>query len=63
MGLSKYAVAKRAGISHTTMGRIESGLMRPTLDMLLRIAEAMGIDLWPLIREAETAPRISSPKG
>jgi transcriptional regulator with XRE-family HTH domain len=58
-----YALAKRAGISHTTMARIEKGIMRPTLDMLLRIAEAMEIDLWPLIREAETSPQKSSPKS
>lgn len=53
LGLSMYAVAKRAQISHTTMTRIENGLMKPTLDMLLRIAGAMGIALWRLIREAE----------
>ena len=53
LGLSMYAVAKRAHISHSTMTRIEHGLMRPTLDMLLRIAGAMEIDLWPLLKEAE----------
>ncbi len=63
LGLSMYAVAKRASISHTTMTRIEKELMKPTLDMLLRVAEAMDIDLWPLLKEAEMSPRISSPKA
>jgi transcriptional regulator with XRE-family HTH domain len=52
-GLSTYALAKHAHISHSTIGRVEKGLMNPTLDMLLRIAEAMEMDLWPLIKEAE----------
>jgi transcriptional regulator with XRE-family HTH domain len=51
--LSMYAVAKRARISHSTMTRIENGLMKPTLDMLLRISEAMEIELWPLLKQAE----------
>jgi transcriptional regulator with XRE-family HTH domain len=53
LGLSMYAVAKRARISHSTMSRIENELMKPTLDMLLRIAEVMEINLWSLIKEAE----------
>ena len=53
LGLSMYAVAKRGHISHSTITRIENGLMKPTLDMLLRIAEVMDIDLWILIKKAE----------
>lgn len=53
LGLSMYAVAKRARISHSTMTRIENSLMKPTLDMLLRIAGAMEINLWKLLKEAE----------
>ena len=56
-----YAVARRAAVSHTTLSRIENGRMRPTLDMLLRIAEAMEIRLGPLITEAE-ASQISPKK-
>jgi transcriptional regulator with XRE-family HTH domain len=53
LGLSMYAVSKRARISHSTITRIENGLVKPTLDMLLRIAEVMDIDLWILIKKAE----------
>ena len=52
-GLSMYAVAKRAHLSHSMVSRVEHELRRPTLDTLLRIAEAMEIDLWPLIKKAE----------
>lgn len=53
LGLSMYAVAKQAGISHSTITRIENGRMKPTLDMLVRITQAMGIALWPMLKEAE----------
>jgi transcriptional regulator with XRE-family HTH domain len=52
-GLSMYVVAKRARMSHSMISRVEHELCRPTLDTLLRIADAMEIDLWPLIKRAE----------
>jgi len=54
-GLSMNAVAIRAGLSHTMISRVERELRKPTLDTLLRIAEAIDIDLWPLIKKAEAA--------
>jgi transcriptional regulator with XRE-family HTH domain len=53
MGLSMNEVAARAGLSHTMISRVERGLRRPTLDTLLRIAGAMKLDLWPLLKKAE----------
>jgi transcriptional regulator with XRE-family HTH domain len=52
-GLSMYVVAKRARMSHSMISRVEHELCRPSLDTLLRIAVAMEIDLWPLIKQAE----------
>lgn len=54
-GLSMNAVALKAGLSHSMVSRVERELRKPTLDTLLRISTAMDIDLWPLIRKAETA--------
>ncbi len=48
-----YVVAKRARLSHSMVNRVENELRSPTLDTLLRIAVAMEIDLWPLIKQAE----------
>jgi transcriptional regulator with XRE-family HTH domain len=48
-----YAVAKRARMSHSMISRVEHEICRPTLDTLLRIATAMEIDLWPLLKKAE----------
>lgn len=52
-GLSMYVVAKRARMSHSMISRVEHELCRPSFDTLLRIAAAMEIDLWPLIKQAE----------
>ena len=35
------------------ISRVEHELCRPSFDTLLRIADAMEIDLWPLIKQAE----------
>jgi len=53
LGLSMNIVAKRARLSHSMISRVEHELRKPTLDTLFRIAEAMEVDLWPLIKEAE----------
>ena len=53
LGLSMNAVATRAGLSHTMISRVERELRKPTLDTVLRITCAMGIDLWPLIKKSE----------
>jgi helix-turn-helix protein len=62
LGLSMNVVAARSGLSHSMVSRVERELRRPTLDTLLRITQAMGIDLWPLIKKAEAADGASKPK-
>jgi len=56
-------VAQRAKMSHTMISRVERELRRPTLDTLLRIGEAMEIDLWPLIKKAEKIFLMESRSG
>ncbi len=64
LGLSMNAVAVRARLSHTMISRVERELRRPTFDTLLRISEAMGIELSPLIKQAEkTFERMSNSKA
>jgi len=48
-GLSMNVVAQRSGLSHSIVSLIERDLRNPTLDTLLRIAEAIGIDLGEII--------------
>jgi transcriptional regulator with XRE-family HTH domain len=57
LGLSMNGVAADAGLSHTMISRVERGLRQPTLDTVLRIAGAIGVEFWPLLRTAEaTSP-------
>jgi transcriptional regulator with XRE-family HTH domain len=51
-GLSMNVVAQRSGLSHSIVSLIERDLRNPTLDALLRIAEALEIDLGKLITRA-----------
>lgn len=47
-------VSQRAGLSQSIVSLIERDLRNPTLDTLLRIAEAIEIDLGKLITQAAT---------
>jgi len=44
-GLSQHSVAQRAGLDPGYLSRIEHGKIRPSIDMALRIADALGVTL------------------
>ena len=48
-GLSRYALARTAGISREMVGRIEAGESIPTLFVLVKLARAMGVSLVELL--------------
>ena len=54
-GISQEKLANMAGLSRTGIRHIESGLFKPTLYSLLKIAEALRLDLPGLLREAMDA--------
>lgn len=45
-------IAEKAGLSPAMISFVERELRKPTLDTLLRIADALEIDLWKVIRDA-----------
>ncbi len=49
LNLSQPDVCGRSGIDVATYSRIESGYSSPKLDTLIRIAQAMGVQLRDLI--------------
>ena len=51
-GLSMNVVAQRSGLSHSIVSLIERDLRNPTLDTLLRIAEAIEVDLGEILTRA-----------
>lgn len=52
LGLSMNEIARRTGLAQQTVSFVERGMRMPTLDTLLRIADAMGLELWEVLREA-----------
>lgn len=51
-GLSMNSVAKKSGLSQQMVSYVERGMRNPTLDTLLRIAIALNVDLWKLLKKA-----------
>ena len=51
-GLSMTVVAQRSGLSQSIISLIERDLRNPTLDTLLRIADAIEIDLGEILAQA-----------
>lgn len=60
--LSKQALAEKAGLHQTYIGKIESGATNPSLDAANSIAEALGVLLSTLIAETETERRRADSK-
>ena len=53
-GLSQEALAERLDMSsHSHICRLESGQMGPTLEMVFKIAEALEMKAWELVRLVE----------
>lgn len=44
-GLTKIEMAKRIGINKSTITRYETGEMKPTLDVLIKIKQCFGVSL------------------
>lgn len=61
--LSLNEVATRSGLSHTMVMRVEKRERLPTIDTLLRITDAMGIELSPLIDKAVKTARRVQPRS
>ena len=56
-GLSMNVVAERAGLSQQMVSYVEREMRNPTLETLLRIAAAIGIDLATILSRATKETR------
>jgi transcriptional regulator with XRE-family HTH domain len=56
-GLSLTGLGERAGLSQQSVSYIERGLRIPNLDTLLRIADALGVELSVIIADAAKAAK------
>jgi transcriptional regulator with XRE-family HTH domain len=54
-------LGERAAVSTKFLGQIERGVGNPSLQILVRLAQALGVELWELLRfeeiRADGAPR------
>jgi DNA-binding XRE family transcriptional regulator len=50
-GLSKAALARRAGINERTVRKIESGSHRPSLTTTMKLAEALDVPMLDLFSD------------
>ena len=55
-GLSLGSLAEKAGISKTSLSKIESGLGNPSLEVLCRIAQALNVPIGTLFGEDAQPP-------
>ena len=55
LGISMTVVAEKSGLSLSMISFVEREIRKPTMDTLLRIAEALNVDLWKLLRDATKA--------
>lgn len=52
-GVSQAELARRVGTQRSNICRLESGVQNPTLDMILKIASALGKDVSLLLDDKE----------
>ncbi|MDR3548574.1 MAG: helix-turn-helix transcriptional regulator [Candidatus Pacebacteria bacterium] len=50
--ISNYAVAQKSGVSESMLSLVERGLRNPSMELTLRIADGIGVDLPATIKKA-----------
>lgn len=55
-GLSQVALAERAGLDHRTISRCENGHRAISIDVVARLAYALGVPPWRLLRDDPDLP-------
>lgn len=55
-GLSLRALSARAGMPYSTLSKLENGKMALTYDKLIRLAQALNVDLQDILANAEQRP-------
>lgn len=53
VGLSQEKLAELADVHRNHIGLLERGLRSPTVDVLTRVANALGVPGWLLLQEAQ----------
>lgn len=51
--MSQEALAEKAGLHRTYIGQVERGERNISVDSMERLAEAVGMNLWEMLRPRE----------
>lgn len=51
--LSNYAISQKSGVSESMLSLVDRGLRNPSMELMLRIADGMEVDLPAIIRKAQ----------
>ena len=64
-GLSQSGLSKKAGVPLRSVQNWEQGQRKPRIDVLLRLARALGVQVETLIADVEKGPpdRRTKPRG
>jgi transcriptional regulator with XRE-family HTH domain len=61
-GLSQQALAEQSGVPRPTIAHLESGQANPTLNVVLRVASALGVTIDGLVDPGEAPIVVYSPR-
>lgn len=56
-GLSQEELSEKADITPNYLSRIERGTENPTMDMFIRLADALGVEMWEMFDFAHRGSR------
>jgi len=51
--LSNYVVSQKSGVSESMLSLVDRGLRKPSMELMLRIADGMDADLPDFIKKAQ----------
>ena len=56
LGLTQAQLFEQTGITAAYISTIERGRANPTLDMMVKLADAVGSEAWEMIRPSDAKP-------
>jgi transcriptional regulator with XRE-family HTH domain len=51
--LSNYAISQKSGVSESMLSLVDRGLRNPSMELMLKIADGVGVDLPTFIKKAQ----------
>ena len=51
--ISNYAISQKSGVSESMLSLVDRGLRNPSMELMLKIADGIGVDLPTFIKKAQ----------